>query len=173
MKKLLALALVMVMGISFVACSKNAEEPESTTVPTQAQTTEVPSTTSSVGESKDIDEKDVAMETEDEFVVFNASLDFQIESDAWIGVIPTGTIYKNEVDADAVDIAYTYCENLDMDGAVSHRFAFEKNYFNDIEDGTYDLVLCSSDNEEIGKVLLQIGMEKNGEQITLDYENSK
>lgn len=172
MKKLLALALVTVMTISFAACSKNAEEPE-TTESTQAQTTVAQSTTAPADESNDIDENDVAMETEDEYVVFNTSLDFQLESDAWLGVIPTGTIYENEVDADEVDIAYTYCENLDMDGAVNHRFAFEKDYFNSIEDGTYDLVLCSSDNEEIGKVLLQIGMEKNGEQITLDYENSK
>lgn len=172
MKKLLALALVMVMAISFAACSNGGEAPEDTTESTQAQSAEAQGTTASADEANDA-QSSVAMEAEDEYIVFNVSLDLQIEQDAWLGVIPTGTIYENEADADEVDIAYVYCENFDMDGVVSHRFAFQKDYLLGIEDGTYDLVLCSSDNEEIGKVLLQVGMEKNGDKITLDYENNK
>lgn len=80
---------------------------------------------------------------------------------------------KDDRDDDEVDIVYTYCENYGFDGATSYRFAFEKDYLLGIEDGTYDLVLCSSDNEEIGKVLFQIGLEKKGDEITLDYENEK
>lgn len=116
---------------------------------------------------------DLKFETEAEYLVFNVNIAFEIESDAWLGVIPTGTIYEKEVDADEVDIVYTYCENYGFDGATSYRFAFEKDYLLGIEDGTYDLVLCSSDNEEIGKVLFQIGLEKKGDEITLDYENEK
>lgn len=169
MKRLLAITLVFIMAVSFAACSGTKDTDETTTESTQ--TTASSTTTTSIDESNK--NEDVALETEAEYVVFNASLDFKLESDAWLGVIPSGTIYENEADADEVDIAYVYCENLDMDGATSHRFAFEKEYFYDIEDGTYDLVLCSSDNEEIGKVLLQIGMEKTGNTITLDYENNK
>lgn len=172
MKKILALALVMAMAISFAACGSKNGNDETTTESTQAQTNE-PTQNSDVPKVDNLAEDAIGLETEAEYIVFNASLDFKLESDAWLGVIPTGTIYENEVDADAVDVAYVYCENFDMDGAVSHRFAFEKDTLLDIEDGTYDLVLCSSDNEEIGKVLLQIGMEKSGDKITLDYENNK
>ena len=50
MKKLLALTLIMVMALSFAACSKNSEEPE-ITEPSQAQTTENQNTTASDDES--------------------------------------------------------------------------------------------------------------------------
>lgn len=174
MKKLLALTLIMVMALSFAACSGAKDADETATEP--PQTTDFSTNTTSIDKSDivvDADKNDVAMETEAEYIVFNVDLGFKLESDAWLGVIPTGTIYENEVDADDVDILYTYCENLDADGAVSHRFAFEKEYFYGIEDGIYDMVLCSSDDEEIGKVLLQIGMEKNGDKIVLDYENKQ
>ena len=55
----------------------------------------------------------------------------------------------------------------------SYRFEFDKEYFHGIGDGTFDMVLTSSDNGEIGKVLLQIVIEIKCEKITLDFENRK
>lgn len=179
MRKILALMFALLMVFAFAACSKAPDNTETEAPSSQqnstetapAETTEAP--TSGTTEAEKPDESKLAIEEDPEYVVFNVSYDFELEEDAWLGVIPTGTLYENEVDADEYDIIYTYCDNFNFDGATSYRFAFEKDYFFSIEDGVYDMVLCSTDSGETGKVLLQIGLEKNGESITLDYENSK
>lgn len=173
MRKVLALMFALLMVFAFAACSKAPDNTEMEAPSSEPVSTEETLTAAPVSDTTENDKAEVAIEADPEYVVFNVSHDFELEQDAWLGVIPTGTLYENEADADEYDIIYTYCENLDADGATSYRFAFEKDYFFSIEDGVYDLVLCSSDNGEIGKVLFQAGLEKNGETLTLDYENNK
>ena len=181
MRKSIAIILVTVLLLSFAACGSKEKKDEPSSVPVsqdtsaseQVNTSEAEATSENASQSENTNAENLLFETEEERILFSVSTDFEIESDAWLGVIPTGNIYENEVDADEVDILYTYCENLDDENAAKHIFAFEKSYLFGIDDGIYDLVLCSSDNAETGKVLIQIGLEKNGENIVLDYENNK
>lgn len=181
MKKSIAIILITVLMLSFAACGAKEKKDEQSSAPVsqdtsvseQANTSEAPAPSESTSQSEKVSEDDLLFEADEERILFSVSTDFEIESDAWLGVIPTGKIYENEVDADEVDIIYTYCENLDEENAAMYIFAFEKSNFFGIEDGIYDMILCSSDNAETGKVLIQIGLEKNGESIVLDYENSK
>jgi len=164
---ILAILLVMTLALCISGCGKKSGSDASADKSTGG--------TASAGDTTSAGEEESQMEfgNEGEYVVFNADLSFALESDAWLGVIPTGTIYEKEIDADDVDIIYTYCENLDDEGIEKYRFAFDKDYFYSIEDGTYDLVLCSSDDGEVGKVLFQCGLEKKGNKFELDYKNNK
>lgn len=174
MKKTFALLTVLLMAVAVSGCGKVKETDGTTSsAQTAAATAAATSAANTAANSETAGKTDVDFETDAEYVIFNASPDFKLESDAWLGVIPTGVIYKDEADADEQDIIYAYCDNLDENGAKNYRFAFDKDGFYGIEDGVYDMVLCSSDDAETGKVLLQIGLEKKGEKIVLDYENKK
>lgn len=116
---------------------------------------------------------EVGYTSNDEYVTFSVRKDFDIKEDGWLGIIPTGTIYEKEVDADDVDMCYAYASNYYEENIKSYLFEFSKEYIGGIEDGIYDMVLCSSDDGEVGVVLFQIGFEKKGDKYTLDYENKK
>ena len=167
-KSAILLALAMILLLTAAACGKKPA------ANTGAATGSASSASGAVPAQTNDKNDEVTFGTEGESVVFTASLDLKLEdSTAWLGVIPTGTRYEKEADADDVDMIYCYVTNYDDENKKSYRFEYEKDYFFSIGDGIYDMVLTSSDNGEIGKVLLQIGIEINGEKITLDYENRK
>ncbi len=161
--------LLMIFVLMFTACGKKPAVGSGSDVATGGNTTE--NGPASIETNKD---DEVSFGTEGELVVFTVSKDFIFDdSSAWLGIIPTGTIYEKEADADEVDMVYCYAANFEDENKKSYRFEFEKEYFFSLGDGTYDLVLTSSDDGEIGKVLLQIGIETKGEDIRLDFENEK
>lgn len=162
------LTLVMVLMLAVTACGKKPSVSDGTAAGGNSSENGV-----SAEQTNDKNGA-VACETEDGTVVFTAGLDFGLEdSSAWLGVIPTGTKYEKEADADDVDMIYCYAANFDDETKKDYRFEFEKEYFYSLGDGTFDMVLTSSDNGEVGRVLLQIGIEIKGEEITLDFENKK
>lgn len=161
------LALSIILILTVTACGK---KPADNTVSADGNS----STNSATAIQTNTKNGEVTYGTEGESVVFTASLDFKLDdSTAWLGIIPTGIKYEKEADADNVDIIYCYASNYDDENKKNYRFEFEKTMFFAIGDGTYDMVLTSSDDENIGKVLLQIGIEIKGETITLDFENQK
>jgi len=165
-RKIWLIALTFILVLSVAGCGKKDSGSDAGSSNSNA-------VSNSSSQSTDAKDAGLEYETEGEYIVFSVSTDYELESDAWLGVVPTGKIFTKEVDADEVDIVYTYCENWDFDGIKSYRFPFDKDYFESIEDGIYDMVLCSSDSEETGKVLIQFGIEKKGSKITLDFENKK
>ncbi len=167
-KTVIFLTLVMMVMLTLTACKKNSAAGDDTTAGGTS------SENGKAAEQANDRNDEVTYGIQDGTVVFTASLDFKLEdSSAWLGVIPTGTKYEKEADADDVDMLYCYVSNYDDETKSSYRFEFDKEYFHGIGDGTFDMVLTSSDNGEIGKVLLQIGIEIKGEKITLDFENRK
>ena len=179
MKKNLLVIAALVFAMAFAGCSKKDDSDKKSDKDTDKTTAEDVVDDEKDADDEDVDPEDaekkaqVLFETDDEEIVFVVDRSYKLEEDAWLGVIPTGTIYTKEIDADEYDIAYTYCSNLDDNKADVYRFAFDKEYFMGIEDGIYDMVLCSSDDGEKGVVLLQVGIEKHGENIVFDYENEK
>lgn len=163
------LAMILLLALTAAACGKQpAAGSGSTTTGGNSA-----ATGADAAQMNDKNEE-VSFGTEGGSVVFTASLDLKLEDpSAWLGIIPTGTKYENEADADDVDMIYCYVGNYDEENKKNYRFEFEKDYFFGIGDGTYDMVLTSSDDGAIGKVLLQIGIELQGEKITLDFENRK
>lgn len=162
MKKLFSLVLTLVVILSLVGCGGKKANDNATqgSEKSSSQTTDK--------------ENDVTYGVKGESVIFEVSLDFTLEdSTAWLGIIPSGKKYEKESDADDVDMIYCYAVNYDEENKKSYRFEFEKEYFFSVGDGTYDMVLTSSDDGEVGKVLLQIGIEIKGNEITLDFENRK
>ena len=166
-KSLVFLALMMVLVLTIAACGKKPASNGETASGGNSSA----NGTAAQGEDKN---DEVGFATEGDRIVFTASLDFKLEdSTAWLGVIPTGTKYEKEADADDVDIIYCYVANFDDEKKTNYRFEFESEYFFGVGDGTYDMVLNSSDDEAVGKVLLQIGIEIKDGKVTLDYENKK
>lgn len=166
-KSLVFLALVMVLALTMNACGKKSASNDETASGGN-------SSANGTAAQKDDENDEVTFTTDGDLVVFTASPEFKLEdSTAWLGVIPTGTRYEKEADADDADMVYCYVANFDDEKKTNYRFEFEKDYFFGVGDGTYDMVLNSSDDGAIGKVLLQIGIEIKGGKITLDYENKK
>lgn len=170
-KTVIFLVLVLMLALTVTACKKKPAANNGTTDASDAGNSSADGTIAAPADDKN---DEVSFGTEGDLVVFTASLDFKLEdSTAWLGIIPDGTKYENESEADDVDLIYAYAVNYDDEGKKNYRFEYEKDYFFGIGDGTYDMILTSSDDGGIGKVLLQIGIEIKGEKITLDYENKK
>ncbi len=174
-KTALILALVMILMLTVAACGKKPAANTGTTTGGNAPASSGSTSASGTDAAQTNDKNDeVTFGIEGESVVFTASMDFKLEdSTAWLGIIPTGTKYEKEADADEVDMIYCYVGYYEEENKKSYRFEYEKEYFFGLGDGTYDMVLTSSDDGAIGKVLLQIGIEIKGEKITLDFDNKK
>lgn len=99
------------------------------------------------------------------FITVDSS--YELESDAWVGIVPSGKKFKNGGEAASNDILYTYVENFDeRDDDDGYYFSFATEYVEDVEDGTYDMVLCNNDMKD-GKVLLQFSINKSGSKINI------
>lgn len=174
MKKHLALILAGVMAFSVAACGKGTDESsakpseEGSKVTSSAEkpaqnggeiavnpveTLFRPSTSSAVGA----------------YATIKVSADVKMDDEsAWLGLCPTGKDYITELEADEVDVIwYNYEAREEGDPYV---FACD---FESVEDGTYALVVATSDDENVGYVVIQLEMTKKGEELSFDYTNAK
>ncbi|MBO4927450.1 MAG: hypothetical protein J5379_04280 [Clostridiales bacterium] len=103
-----------------------------------------------------------------EYIVFSVIPDFELQQDAWMGIVPAGKDYKKEVDADEVDVLYVYPSNMDKKASEKYRFEFYDEDVEGLDDGKYSMVLCNTD-EDSGKVLLQFPIEIKGKEIIPDF----
>lgn len=164
LKRLFTLVLVVMVVFSLAACGKKKDEP--------AKPSNGGNSQGGSAESSEAEDPGVGYKTKDDKVIFLVSDAFKLNSDSWLGIIPTGKLYTKEIDADDVDMVYTYPESEEPKDSF-YEFAYEKDYIFGIGDGIYDMVLCDTDDGEKGKVLLQFGIELKDGKITLDFENKK
>ncbi len=161
MKKTLMLTfLFMTLTITAVGCGKKDATNES--APTAAA-----NANSESNRNDATPETNIGQSVEAEHIIFSVRSDYKLNADAWLGIIPAGTQYTDERDADEVDIYYTYCDNYGDENRKDYLFKYDKNSVKNIEDGTYNMVLCDTDDAETGKVLIQIKIDKKGDSITL------
>lgn len=91
------------------------------------------------------------------------------DESAWLGLCPAGKDYITELEADEVDVIWF---NADAREADSDPYVFACD-FESVEDGTYALVVATSDDENVGYVAIQLTMEKKGDSLTFDYTDAK
>lgn len=175
MKKNLLLTTLFVMtSLAFVGCGKKDAPGENIGQPAaEAVAAAKDDTTPAIpAEAKD-DTKDaeqnpgVTLVSEAEKIVFSVPAKYKLESDAWLGIVPEGKVYLSERDADDDDIYYVYSENYNDENRTDYKFFYDKNSIQNIDDGQYNLILCSSDDESVGKVLFQIQIHIKDNMITL------
>lgn len=102
------------------------------------------------------------------YATISVSSEIKMEADAWVGLCPAGVFYLDEREADDVDVIWF---NADWrEDGDPYVFACD---FSDVEDGTYALVVATSDDEEVGYIVIQVQITKNGDSIDFDYSEAK
>ena len=166
MKKFLALLLAGVVVLSMVACGKPAAKPDSTDEPAGNQQTEGGSNV----QVNPVELNFYPATTENYATIkINESIKMD-DSSAWFGLCPTGKDYITELEADEVDVIWWGMEPKEDIQVGPSVFACDMT---DVEDGTYAAVVATSDDENVGYVVIQLEMTKKGDKLTFDYTNAK
>lgn len=176
MKKLFALLLVTMMVFSLVACGGDKKEKS-----TNASVTKAANNTDSTSTDNGNGENQVATNPVQDvfhaatssatgaYATIKVSADVKMDdTTAWLGLCPAGKDYITELEADEVDVIYFYAEYRE-DGDP-YVFACD---FENVEDGTYALIVATSDDENVGYVVIQLTMTKSGDKLSFDFENAK
>ena len=164
MKKVIALIVVCAMSFALFGCGKKEEKKgggDSTKAATQA---------ADKGSDDASGSNDVQFSQKGGRTVFTVDAGLALKQDAWLGFCPGTKGFVKEADADEVDVLYAYIENGDKKSSDDFLFEFGDDQIEALDDGDYILVLCDSDDEEVGKVLLYIPCKLSGTKVTLDYD---
>ena len=90
------------------------------------------------------------------------------DESAWLGLCPAGKNYITEIEADESDIIYFYYDYREAGDPYVYSCDFSS-----VDDGKYALVVCTSDDENVGYVAIQLEMTKKGEELSFDYSNAE
>lgn len=91
------------------------------------------------------------------------------DTSAWLGLCPAGKTYVTELEADEVDVVWY---NADAREKESDPYVFSCD-FSDVADGTYAVVVATSDDENVGYIAVQLEMTKAGNKLTFNFEGAK
>ena len=164
MKKVIALIIVCAMSLALFGCGKKEEKKgggDSTKATTQA---------ADKGGDEESGDDSVQFSQKGGQTVFTVDAGLDLKQDAWLGFCPGTKGFVKEADADEVDVLYAYTANGDKKSSEDYLFEFGDDQIDGLEDGDYILVLCDSDDEAVGKVLLYIPCKLSGSKVTLDYD---
>lgn len=162
MKKKLSVVLMVVVLLTMTACGTktNSEEGKTTTNSSNGQV--------NVGTNSVSD----VFQPETSANYATVKVDSKIKMDdtsAWLGLVPSGKDYITELEADEVDIIWWSLESREEE---TDPYVWKCN-FEDVEDGKYDVVIATSDDENVGYVVIQLSVEKKGDNIKFDLSNAK
>lgn len=171
MKKKLVIVLTCVVAMFLVACGSEKKDDNK-------PGTEVSETTNSSSQTGDATTDRNPVEdllipatssASGAYATIKVSKDVELDDEsAWLGLCPAGTDYITELEADEVDVIYFYADNREE--GDPYVFACD---FSEVEDGTYALVVTSSDDAEVGYVAIQLEMTKKGDKVSFDFENAQ
>ncbi len=164
MKRVIALIVVCAMSFALFGCGKKDDKKDggdSTKATTQA---------ADKGSDDASGSNDVQISQKGGQTVFTVDAGLDLKQDAWLGFCPGTKGFVKEADADEVDVLYAYIANGDKKSSDDYLFEFADDQIDGLEDGDYILVLCDSDDEAVGKVLLYIPCKLSGSKVTLDYD---
>ena len=164
MKKVIALIVVCAMSFALFGCGKKDDKKDggdSTKATTQA---------ADKGSDDASGSNDVQFSQKGGQTVFTVDAGLDLKQDAWLGFCPGTKGFVKEADADEVDVLYAYIANGDKKSSDDYLFEFGDDQIDGLQDGDYILVLCDSDDEAVGKVLLYIPCKLSGSKVTLDYD---
>lgn len=100
--------------------------------------------------------------------IFTFDPSFKIKPSTWLGVVPTGKDYKNEGEADEVDLIWINPDTYEDGQTTPYKFTYDNNDLASIGDGNYLMVLCEDDDDESSKVFLSFPITIKGTSITVD-----
>ena len=167
MKKVIALVMVCAMSIALFGCGKKDAGKGGETTKAATQATEKAGGNAG-GDSAAASKVKFAVQGEK--FAFTVDNGFALKQDAWLGFCPGTKGFVKEADADEVDVLYAYIANGDKKSSDDYLFEFGDDQIDGLEDGDYILVICDSDDEAVGKVLLYIPCKLSGSKVTLDYD---
>ena len=168
MKKFLALIIAGILTVSLTACgSKGSESDASESAPSSSTEVQPEAKGSNPAANNFIPA--TSSQTPNYATIKILPTVKMDGDDAWLGLCPAGKDYITEAEADAEDIIYFYAEPKE-DEKDSTVFACD---FESVEDGTYALVVCTSDDESIGYVAIQMNMTKKNGELTFDYDSAQ
>lgn len=138
MKKILTTLLALVMAFSLASCGK--KKPDGSNVSGNGDPA-VAAASSTTADSKAV-AKLITFTTESGDIIFSVNAGLGLATDSWIGICTKGS-YVYEDDADDASVTYAFYEERESE---NDDFVFKITY-EGIEDGTYTMVLCDTDNE--------------------------
>lgn len=165
MKKKFTLLLLIVLIFTMTACGSNEVKDESKKENSTNQSTKIDN-------SVEPNPVELAFHPATTSNYATIKVDSKIKMDdtsAWLGLVPSGKDYITELEADEVDIIWWSLEPRESD---SDPYVWACD-FESVEDGKYDVVVATSDDENVGYIAIQLSMEKKGDKITFDYTNAK
>lgn len=176
MKKVLALLLVLTMILTFAACGKKeTDEASEKTAEKETQSQSAEQKDGTVPEGAVTDEtklgEAIAYKTDSEgHIVISIKTSASIKKGSgWLGICPLG-VYLTEEAADAADVYYEYFDASYDKEWLDGIYTYVLNNEN-IEPGTYTMVLC--DNDDSGSVIGEwiFSKSKNGS-IEFGFDDS-
>lgn len=160
MKKVLAVLFAGAMVFSLVSCGADKKEDTGNAAGNVNQT-----------ESNPVEDvfHAAASSATGAYATIKISADVKMDdTTAWLGLCPAGKDYITELEADEADVIWFNADSRE-DGDP-YVFACD---FSSVEDGTYAVVAATSDDENVGYVVIQLEMTKSGEKLSFNYENAK
>lgn len=172
-KKLLATVLTGAMVFALAACGSAPANTSGQGNGSAGSSAQTGSSTQSGGSSQtEVNPVMLAFHPATQGSYATIKVDSSIKMDdesAWLGLCPAGKDYITELEADEVDVVWF---NADAREADSDPYVFACD-FEPVEDGTYALVVATSDDENVGYVVIQLTMEKKGDSLNFDYTDAK
>ena len=175
MKKIITLVLICAMALSMVACGgkKESSDNKGDSKPSSTSTLEATPDDSS---NSPVDVNPVELlffpKTSADagaYATIKVSADVKMDDEsAWLGLCPAGKDYITEAEADDADEIWFGLEGREDGDPYVFSCDFES-----VADGTYALVVATSDNAEVGYVVIQLSMTKAGEDLKFDFTNAK
>ena len=164
-KRVIIAILVLIMTLALIACGAKPDNP--------AQDAGNPNSAASGSDSTPnaAAAEQIGFSKENGFYYFKVTPELELRENSWLGIVPAGTEYRNEVDADEVDVFWAYPENCDKKAEEDYIFKIDTADIEAIEDGSYSMVLCDNDDE--GVVILQFPIVIKGTGLTPDFSKLK
>ncbi|MBO4681939.1 MAG: hypothetical protein J5623_08625 [Clostridiales bacterium] len=156
-KRLLTSIVLLAMAFSLTSCKKAPSGDSGATGSSGSATGSV-----SVATENTAVPDQIKFAVDGKYIIFRVSKKISLETDAWIGICLKGD-YVYEEDADDNQFTYSFFDEGQSD-ASDYYF---KVSVEDIEDGEYSMVLCSTDN--VGYVVASWGLTIRNGKPEVDY----
>jgi len=165
MKKVIACVVVGMMVVALASCGNKPAE--NTTNAAQSQESRTSAQEDQGNEVQDVFYPHSSYDSAYATIEVNESIEMD-DNTAWLGFCPAGKDYVTELEADEADIIWWAAEAYEK----GERAVFACD-FGSVEDGKYALVVCTSDDETVGYVVIQMDIEKKGDKLTFDYDSAE
>ena len=164
MKKVVALLMVCALSLALFGCGKATGNKGGD------DTTKAAAQPADDGDSTSAGADDVKFSQKGDKTVFTVDSGIALQQDAWLGFCPGTKGFVKEMDADEFDVLYAYTTEDENNNGGDYIFEFDNDSIDALDDGDYILVLCDSDDENVGKVVLYIPAKLDGAKVTLNYD---